>query len=934
MDLFASDEEIVKLEEQLGGSSDNSRFELMVQIAWFSRQSNTSRALALAEEINDRVGKSGLSSSVQKSLLARAHLVIGESHWLLMAHENATHFADLALQEFGELDDSQGKADAHWLLAWVAVDAGDLNRRDWQFRQMAECAELAHDIVRLDVAHAALARWAALNDARLAQQQYGAHFKMLTDDDNSFVAMWSNEFLGVLMYSSEDLAKALSYTISAHKKAIVSKQVYFAIVTAANIAETFGNLNEHLLALDWIQRGLNLARQSGWPRSIGNCLITMSGILRQINNISGAREVLNEALTLLAPIQKSRSYALALNYQGSIALDQQDYEVALDAFRQLEIRARELQQSDFRIDFLRGQAHALSFLGQPGEAIRAAQSSLTLTQKQSEGAKQIEILMLIADIYYRHPDLAQTESGASSQSLDYLYQALGIAEHIPGYIIPSKLYEMLSVEYAAVSDFKQAFLMADKAIKAKEKIQSQETVNRASNIQILHEIERVREDSEYHRQIALSEAKRSKELLQITTTLEQLGAIGREITTHLDQNAIFQVLNNYVHALLDVNVFKICLVNEDKHRLDMVYCIENDVTIPFDYVDIDSPSANSARCFREGIEIVRHFAEDDTTNHIPGTLITSMGLYFPLMIGERKLGIMAVESLRKNAFGQREQLIFRSLCAYAAIGFDNSQTYQQLQITQKQLVYHEKMAALGSIVAGVAHELNTPIGNGMLLASSLRDKSKIMTQKINDSALRRSELVSFLEDSERAAYLIFNSFQTAADLVMSFKQVSVDQTTAHRRSFDLKQLMEDIIATMKNQFTKSAISIELQIPEQLTMNSFPGPLGQVIMNLMQNALLHAFEGRTDAHLTISGHKVAGDRILIRVADDGNGISRENLGKIFDPFFTTKLGSGGSGLGLSISYNIVKSILRGDISVESQPEKGTTFSIELPLVASS
>ena len=537
---------------------------------------------------------------------------------------------------------------------------------------------------------------------------------------------------------------------------------------------------------------------------------------------------------------------------------------------------------------------------------------------------------MMADIYFRHPDLIKKESESTVPSLGYLYQALSIAENIPGYIIPGKLYEMLSLEYSAVNDFKQAFIMASKAIEAKEKAQSHETITRATNIQVLHEIERVREDSEYHRQIAISEAKRSKELLHITTTLEQLGAIGREITTHLDETDIFNVLDKYVHALLDINVFKIYL-KSDGNQLVMAYCIENGIRLDVTSVDINNPVANSARCFRDSTELLRDF-DDEDINHMPGTLNTLTGLYFPLNIGEHKLGVMSVESLRRNAFAQRELLIFRSLCAYAAIGFDNAHTYQQLQNTQKQLVYHEKMAALGSIVAGVAHELNTPIGNGMLLASSLHDKSKSILQKFKDNAIRRSELSAYLEDSERASYLIFNSFQTAADLVMSFKQVSVDQTTAQRRQFDLKQLVDDIVATMRNQFTVAGITIKLQVPDHVGMDSYPGPLSQVVMNLMQNSLLHAFDSRADGCLRISGLMPAPDRILIQFSDNGNGIDPDNVSKIFDPFFTTKLGLGGNGLGLSISYNIVKSILRGDISVESVVGQGTTFSIELPLNA--
>ena len=376
MDLFATNEEIVELEERLLRATEHSRFELMAQIAWFLRQSDTPRALALAEELHQKIGTSGLPPDQTQRLHARMELVIGESRWLLMALAEAESTARSALATFFALQDWQGCADSHWLLAWIAVDSGDLAQRDVEFERMADDAKRANDLVRLDVAQAALARWSAFSNARLAEERYAARFEMMAKDDNPIRSLWSNEFLGVLMYCKEDLAKALSYTIQAHKKAVKTGQIYFAIVTAVNIADEFSSLNEHLVALDWMQRGLNLARQTGWPRAIGHSLLEMSEVLRQIKNVPTAREMLNEALTLLSPINESRAYALALSYQGSMALDQKDYAVALDAFRQLEVRANALKQVDFQVDYQRGQAHALSFLGKPLEAIKVAQSSL------------------------------------------------------------------------------------------------------------------------------------------------------------------------------------------------------------------------------------------------------------------------------------------------------------------------------------------------------------------------------------------------------------------------------------------------------------------------------------------------------------------------------------------------------------------------------
>ena len=172
---------------------------------------------------------------------------------------------------------------------------------------------------------------------------------------------------------------------------------------------------------------------------------------------------------------------------------------------------------------------------------------------------------------------------------------------------------------------------------------------------------------------------------------------------------------------------------------------------------------------------------------------------------------------------------------------------------------------------------------------------------------------------------------SAADLVNSFKQVAVDRTTEQRRMFNLQQVTHEVVATMMNRIRNANHIIEYEVPDTLAMDSYPGPFGQVLANFINNALLHAFEGRQHGRMHLSASAPAEGRALVVFSDDGGGIPAEHLGRIFDPFFTTKLGQGGSGLGLSISYNIVTSLLGGQISVSSSPA-GTTFTLDLPLTA--
>ncbi|MDO8178303.1 MAG: PAS-domain containing protein [Undibacterium sp.] len=257
---------------------------------------------------------------------------------------------------------------------------------------------------------------------------------------------------------------------------------------------------------------------------------------------------------------------------------------------------------------------------------------------------------------------------------------------------------------------------------------------------------------------------------------------------------------------------------------------------------------------------------------------------------------------------------------------------KELRHTQDDLIRSEKLAALGSLVAGVAHELNTPIGNSLLTSSTIREKTIAFARQVSEGAVRRSDLNTFLNDAERASELIERGLTSAADLVSSFKQVAVDQASSKRRHFQMAKVCSDVIATMMTKIRQAGLSIELDISANIEMDSYPGPFDQVICNLVDNVILHGLNGQSGAHITITAHLVDECFVELLFADNGVGIPEENVARIFDPFFTTKLGRGGSGLGLNIVYNIVTSLLGGKIKVQSREGKGVTFVLTLPLVA--
>lgn len=257
---------------------------------------------------------------------------------------------------------------------------------------------------------------------------------------------------------------------------------------------------------------------------------------------------------------------------------------------------------------------------------------------------------------------------------------------------------------------------------------------------------------------------------------------------------------------------------------------------------------------------------------------------------------------------------------------------ETLKLTKDELVRSEKMAALGSLVAGVAHELNTPIGNSVTVASTLQHKTQELAREINSGNIRRSTLDAYLDSSAMGTELLMRNLASARDLVISFKQVAVDQASNQRRRFDLKHTLADVVVMLDPMYKNTPFILEVALQDEIQMDSYPGPLGQLITNFVTNALAHAFDGRNHGTMRLTTRLKQEGLVEIIFSDNGVGISVEHQARVFDPFFTTKLGQGGSGLGLNIVFNIVTNLLGGKIELQSYAGVGTSLIITLPLQA--
>jgi PAS domain S-box-containing protein len=262
-----------------------------------------------------------------------------------------------------------------------------------------------------------------------------------------------------------------------------------------------------------------------------------------------------------------------------------------------------------------------------------------------------------------------------------------------------------------------------------------------------------------------------------------------------------------------------------------------------------------------------------------------------------------------------------------------AQTRDTLQHAQTELLRAERMAALGSLVAGVAHELNTPLGNCLTTASTLESRSREIAAQLAAGNMRRSTLEAYLNDTAVANGILLRGLNSACALVQHFKQLSVDQTSEQRRRFALHDVVGDVLGLAHARWKTTPYRIVTELrPLTQELDSYPGPLGQVLSNLLQNALIHGFEGRAEGQLRIAARPLDDQQLELLVEDDGLGMSEEVRRRAFDPFFTTKLGRGGTGLGLNIVYNIVNDVLGGRLELLERPGGGTRFVIILPYVA--
>lgn len=292
---------------------------------------------------------------------------------------------------------------------------------------------------------------------------------------------------------------------------------------------------------------------------------------------------------------------------------------------------------------------------------------------------------------------------------------------------------------------------------------------------------------------------------------------------------------------------------------------------------------------------------------------------------ERSLAEEQLRRLNEELEGRVDQRTEQLACANR----DLQQTLEDLQRMQKQLVLSEKLAALGELVAGVAHEINTPVGVALSAGSTLAEKNRTLAELFAGGEMKRSDLARFLDDSREGAEMILANLNRASELIRSFKMVAVDQVSANRRVFRVRGYIDEILLSLRPKLKKTKHRVEVVCDDDLVIESYPGAYSQILTNLIINSLVHAFAPDQEGTLLIEVHRTDGS-LELRYADNGRGMSGEVRDRIFEPFFTTARSQGSTGLGMHIVYNLVTHTLGGTIVCDSEPGQGTVFTMTIPV----
>jgi diguanylate cyclase (GGDEF)-like protein len=684
MELYAPDSALLPLEEKLQSARGPERLATLATLAWHLRQRDTRRADRLAVEA---LAVLEATDPGNKQLRARITLTRAECALLLARLDDAASLASEAGHGFMAADDDAGTGDCALVLARLAEARGDRERELPRYDEAIAAYAQAKDMERLAHARAAalLARSfgdpsslaAGLAQLREAQPERSPAVQAHQQLIEGFIVFQRGQFL--------DAVPELAAAAALGPECGLVDQAFRA---ESGLVSAQSNLGDREACCALAETVLAKARALGWPRAIGHSLANFGRQLSDTGQPERAIELFLEALEVLGGEPRSRSYAIACYYLGDSLLALGRNDEALARLEHAESCMRDLGSQPEVACLLAIEATALSRLGRAEEALRRAEESLALSRKTRSRLWEVEALRALAEIHASHR-LAPPGYAGPSAGLRLLDEALGVVEAIGGHHEKSELYTELARAHQATGDLDGA-LRAERAARAEER---NEQNRRAANQLLLarerNETERQRVEADWQRSIAQAESERARALEVALDTLEQLRRVGQDITTHLDPGAMLETIDRHLTRLADVSFIGVFVFDAAGKKLTR-HAIERGRSLPVREIALEDLESFGARAARERQEIYVEADEGGPPGaRIPGTGVKRSLWFGPLTLNEEILGVLTVQSSRAAAYGEREKLVFRTLCGYVAVAFANARTHGELEEKHRQLMKTE-----------------------------------------------------------------------------------------------------------------------------------------------------------------------------------------------------------------------------------------------------
>jgi len=450
----------------------------------------------------------------------------------------------------------------------------------------------------------------------------------------------------------------------------------------------------------------------------------------------------------------------------------------------------------------------------------------------------------------------------------------------------------------------------------------------------------------------IAERRRSEKIQSALYAIAELSFSGEE------GNHLYKKLHLIVENLMIAQNFVVAIYHSDNEEISIQYFVDEKDPVP-SHTHFPLGVGMTSFVIRTGkaqlIDKLRlqQLIEDGEIRQVLGGSDIESWIGVPILIKNRIYGVIIVQSYDlHNIYGHADLELLSFVASHIAVTIARKNADRELRLAkvnlehqnnalndallalqeaQTELVRQEKLASLGSLVAGVAHEINTPLGICVTASSHLIEEVRLTRKDIDAGQFTESQRDQFLETIDQSLRILSSNTKRAAALVRSFKQVAVDQTSNDKRKFQLATYLNEILVSLQPKLKGRNIDISIDCPEALIIDSYPGAFSQILTNFVMNSLTHGFENLNQGKIQMR-LEVEDNDLKFHYEDNGHGLDKEALSKLFDPFYTTKRGQGGSGLGTHIVYNLVTSLLGGSIKAQSTPGEGLAYQLRFPLHA--